>query len=373
MRLESFIRQEAARLGFCAVGFAPAGPSRTFDRFREWLARGYAGDMLYLSRHTEMRSHPDQLLPGVKSLIVVAARYPAAPRARSWSAYAAGRDYHAILRGKLKELERAIRRESSVPLLARICVDSAPLLEREWACRAGLGWIGRQGSLVNPEHGCCLFLGELLVNLELAASPPVPDQCGDCRLCVAACPAGALQPDGFLDARRCIAYLTIEHKGEIPAELRPLIGASLFGCDRCTAVCPWNRKGTTKPTPDPSKEGKGLGREPRPACHRESLAGYGKSAGADRGVVRHMPDFGENPIRREIKKLPSLEGAGVGSLREENSILPELRGADEPLPSPEDCLAMTEDEFARRFAGTAVRRLGLKRLRRNAMVVIENG
>ncbi len=299
MQLEVFIQEESKRLGFAAAGFAPAGSSRSLDRFRQWLARGYAGDMAYLSRQAAMRADPSLLAPGVKSLIVVAARYPSAKPPEHWSDYALGRDYHDVLRGKLKKLAAAIRGRVSVPLQARICVDSAPLPEREWACRAGLGWIGRQGSLVHPEHGCCLFLGELLVNLELAPSPPAPNQCGACRLCVEACPTGAIQADGSVDARRCIAYLTIEHQGEIPAALRSAVGSSLFGCDRCTAVCPWNRQ--------------------------DAQAG-----------------------------------------------MPELRAADEPLPSPEACLAMTEPEFERRFAGTAVRRLGLARLRRNAEVALGN-
>ncbi|MBU4200988.1 MAG: tRNA epoxyqueuosine(34) reductase QueG [Verrucomicrobia bacterium] len=299
MHLESFIQEEAQRLGFAVAGFASVGPIQTFDRFQEWLARGYAGDMAYLARNEVLRSHPSLLAPYVKSVIVAAARYPSASRSDPWSNYTLGKDYHDILCGKLKELAESIRGQVSVPLLSRVCVDTAPLLEREWACRAGLGWIGRQGSLVHPEFGCCLFLGELLVNLELEASPPISDRCGACRLCVEACPTGAIQSDGFVDARRCVSYLTIEHKGEIPVALRPLLGVSLFGCDRCTKVCPRNRT--------------------------------------------------------------DAEG-----------IMSQFAASDPPLPSPEACLAMTEADFDLRFTGTAVHRLGLKRLQRNAAMVMEN-
>ena len=347
MSIESFIRHEAATLGFAAVGFVAVGPAQSFDRFQEWLDRGYAGEMYYLVRHAPLRSHPAQLAPYARTVIVVAARYPAVTQSACWSNYALGRDYHEVLRARLKQLEQAIRGQSSSPLLARICVDTAPLLEREWACRAGLGWIGRQGSLVHPEYGCCLFLGELLVNLELEPSPPVPSQCGDCRLCVEACPTGAIQPDGFLDARRCIACLTIEHQGAIPESMRPLIGTSLFGCDRCTVVCPWSRKGIGLPAPRMSGK----------------LLPY--------GTKEENPPL-TPPGRGTEVKLPSWEGPGVGSFQGEVGIMSELAGAALPLPSPSDCLAMSESDFDRRFSGTVVQRLGLSRLQRNAVIVMEN-
>ncbi len=354
MSLESFIRQEAVQLGFAAVGFASAGPSHSYDRFREWLARGYAGDMAYLARNSTLRAQPALLAPYVKTIIVVAAHYPAARQSGHWSNYALGRDYHDVLRGKLKELAEAIRGQISVPLRSRICVDSAPVLEREWACRAGLGWIGRQGSLVHPEFGCCLFLGELLTDLELEASPAVPNQCGDCRLCVESCPAGAIQADGLVDARRCLSYLTIEHKGDIPAALRPLV-KTLFGCDRCTAVCPRNRER------DEAVEMKNCGALPTPAPSREG--NRNKPAREDIPLVCHSGFQAQ---------LPSLEGRGMGKFIADNSVMNEFRGIGPPLPTPEACLAMTETDFERRFAGTAVHRLGLQRLQRNAAVVIDN-
>jgi len=243
MPLPSLIRAEASRLGFAAVGFAAVSPCHTHDRFSAWLERGYAGGLTYLAKHAALRADPRLVMPEARSIIVVAARYPADQAIAPFSNYCRGRDYHAVLRARLKRLARALAAAVSAPLVFRVCVDSAPVLEREWAVRAGLGWIGRQGSLVNPEHGCALFLGELFVNLELAPSLPMQGGCGNCRRCVDACPTGAIQPDGLVDARRCIAYLTIEHQGGIPAGLQPLMGASLFGCDRCTAVCPCNRVG----------------------------------------------------------------------------------------------------------------------------------
>ncbi|MFH1477105.1 MAG: tRNA epoxyqueuosine(34) reductase QueG [Verrucomicrobiota bacterium] len=309
MPLSSFIREEASRLGFAAVGFAAVGPCRTFDRFQNWLSRGYAADMTYLSKYAFRRADPRQIMPEARSIVVVAARYPSDLTLSPFSNYCRGCDYHTILREKLKQLARSLEAQSSVPLRARICVDSSPVLEREWAVRAGLGWIGKQGSLVNPEWGCTLFLGELLVNLELAPSLPVPNRCGNCRRCVEACPTGAIQPDGLVDARRCIAYLTIEHQGEIPEELRPLMGASLFGCDRCTAVCPFNR-------------------------------------------------IGDDAILSDFSCLCRSASGG--------------NPADTPMPTVEQCLALDEAGFQQRFMGTAIYRSGLARLKRNATVALAN-
>jgi epoxyqueuosine reductase len=151
--------------------------------------------------------------------------------------------------GRLKHLAEGIRRLRPLRA-ARICVDSAPLPEREWAVRAGIGWLGRQGQVVRADAGCCLVLGELLVDIELEPTAQTADRCGDCRRCVAACPTQTIAPDRSVDARRCISYLTIEHKDAIPLELRPALGTALFGCDRCTAVCPWNEHGEKSELPE---------------------------------------------------------------------------------------------------------------------------
>jgi epoxyqueuosine reductase len=250
MDLKAQILDEADRLGFAAAGVAPAEPAQGLDIYREWLASGRAAGMDYLSKHLELRADPRVLAPGARSVIMVAARYPVNGRpGEGFSTYARGLDYHEIIRGKLRALAAFL--QARAPLgVARVCVDSAPFPEREWAVRAGIGWQGRQGQVVNARFGCCLLLGGLLVDVELEPSAPVADQCGLCRLCVRSCPTGALCEDGRVDARRCLSYLTIEHKGEIPPALRSGLGQALFGCDFCTAVCPWNRFGADRVLPE---------------------------------------------------------------------------------------------------------------------------
>ena len=249
-QLEARIADQATRLGFAAIGFAAAGPSRTMDIFEKWLAAGFEAGMDFLSRNESLRSDPRQLAPGARTVIVVAARYPVNPRpGEGFAMHARGKDYHLVIREKLKTLARFINRERPLAV-SRVCVDSAPVLEREWAVAAGVGWRGRQGQIVNAGCGCCLLLGELLVDLALRPSRPVANQCGNCRLCLDACPTGALQGNGQVDAGKCVSYLTIEHKGEMPRELEPAIGEALFACDRCTAVCPWNRFGNDRIMPE---------------------------------------------------------------------------------------------------------------------------
>ncbi len=248
--VEEFITAKAEAVGFAAVGFAKAGPSETAPLFEQWLNDGMAADMEYLRRHERLRQHPNKLADGVRSIVAVAARYPvnAAPGS-GFSTYARGLDYHDVIRAKLREVVNATKEQYPISL-ARICVDSAPLSEREWAARAGLGWIGKQGQLVHPTAGCCLLLGFVLVDLKLTPSAPVQDRCCDCNRCVTACPTGAALGDRRVDARRCISYLTIEHKQDIPPDLRTAVAGALFGCDCCTAVCPWNDKATGPVMPE---------------------------------------------------------------------------------------------------------------------------
>jgi len=250
VKIEEFIRERAIGLGFGAIGFASVDSSKSFDAFQQWLAKGYGAEMHYLTRHAALRADPRRLLPSARTVIVVAARYSSSRAESCISNYARGPDYHSVLREKLAQLAFALEEKHGRQIESRICVDTAPLPEREWAVRAGIGWVGKQGSVISPELGCCFFLGELLVNIELEQSRPILPQCQDCRLCEKACPAGAIMPGNLIDARKCISYLTIEHKGEINPESASCFGGSVFGCDRCTSVCPWNGRGKAPVMPE---------------------------------------------------------------------------------------------------------------------------
>ena len=243
------IRTAAAEIGFAAVGIAAVAPSETMNRYDAWLAAGRAANMDYLRRHRDLRTDPRRLLPNARSVIVAAARYPVHPQpGSSFSALAWGADYHEVVRSGLHRLRE--RAANGVALGAtRVCVDSAPLLEREWALRAGVGWRGRQGQIVNEKAGCCIVLGFMLTEAALDPTPSAPNRCGTCTRCRDACPTGAVQEDGTVDARRCVAYWTVEHRGEIPSDIARSLGDSLHGCDRCTAVCPWNRFGGDRVMP----------------------------------------------------------------------------------------------------------------------------
>jgi epoxyqueuosine reductase len=257
---EEKITEAGRGLGFVAVGFAAVGPSQTLEKFNSWLSRGFHAEMDFLPRHAALRADPRKIAPWAKSVVVAAARYPVNRTPGSGiSTYARGSDYHEVLHGKLLELAAVVRRECHASQ-ARVCVDATPLPEREWAARAGIGWIGKQGQIVNPQFGACLLLGELLVDAVLKPSPLLKNACGDCRRCVDGCPTHAIGEDGTVDAGRCISYLTVEHKGDLPEEMRPLMGRALFGCDFCTSVCPWNQRGEGRvmrelgPRPTPSPE-----------------------------------------------------------------------------------------------------------------------
>ncbi len=240
MTVADAIGDEAAAQGFVACGFARVGPTEGFDDFRAWLDAGHAAGMRYLTRRASLRADPRAVAEGARGIVAVAARYPVNLAPGGFCALARGADYHDVLRRKLRTVVGRIRAVAPSVAVARICVDSAPLLEREWAARAGLGWRGRQGQLVNRRHGACLVLGFILTDLDLPPSAPAPNLCGDCRRCLDACPTGAALGDGLVDARRCLSYLTIEHDGDLPASPPIAPADTLFGCDRCTAVCPWN-------------------------------------------------------------------------------------------------------------------------------------
>jgi epoxyqueuosine reductase len=246
------VRHLAAECGFDLAGVAPPQPAPDFGRFRNWVDRSLAGEMRYLTDHrADLRSDPSQLLPGVRSIICAGLVYngpePYSTRftdpERGWiSRYAWGGDYHDVVRAKLEDLNCKLLEIETFN--SRICVDTAPLLERSLASRAGLGWIGKNTCLINQTLGSWFFLGELLTTLAIKPDAPPPDRCGTCTRCIDACPTAAIVPSpdgGFeLDARLCISYFTIELRSAIPEAQRAAVGPHVFGCDICQDVCPWN-------------------------------------------------------------------------------------------------------------------------------------
>lgn len=241
--LETRIKQRAHTYGFDPVGITSLGPVESYDAFESWLAKGYAGEMGYLPRGAEKRRDTRLPFEGVRSAIVVALDYggrqPAGPVAR----YARGDDYHEIMVDRLEKLHQWLETEHERPVRGKAYVDTGPILERDLAQRAGLGWIGKNTMLINPKKGSFFFLGALFVDLELESDPPFgTDHCGTCTRCIDACPTDAFTEARVMDARRCISYLTIEHRSDIAPELQPLIGDHLYGCDICQDVCPWNQK-----------------------------------------------------------------------------------------------------------------------------------
>ena len=253
------VRKLAEQAGFEAVGIALPGPITGAAYFNLWLDRGRQGEMDYLARTRDIRLDSRHLLEGARSIIVVADQYKPAdePQENAHSAgkrgriarYAWGRDYHRLLRKKLHRLADKLHETIPEPFQSRVCVDTAPIVEREAAAAAGLGWIGKNTLALNPKLGSYFFLGEILTTLELVPSKPMTDHCGSCTRCLDACPTQAFIGPYKMDPTRCIAYLTIEHRTEIPADLQPKMGDWVFGCDVCQEVCPFNRK--SPPTSEP--------------------------------------------------------------------------------------------------------------------------
>ncbi len=246
--LAQAFKAEAARLGFRLAGVCPAAAPPGFDRFQDWLANGFAGEMRYLGDRQAAYKHPRHVLDGARSLVVLAMPYqtaePIAPHPGQGrvSRYAWGGDYHTLIWARLDRLAEWLAGE--VPgCLVRGVVDTAPLLEREFAQLAGLGWIGKNTLLLNKELGSWFFLAALLTDVALEPDEPfAADHCGTCTACLDACPTDAFVAPYVLDARRCISYLTIELRGSVPHELREGVGDWLFGCDVCQDVCPWNTR-----------------------------------------------------------------------------------------------------------------------------------
>lgn len=248
--LAGAIKQKALSLGFDLVGIAPAEPSRYRDYVRRWLDEGQHGSMQWMANRFEERVDPAVYVPSARSIICVAINYhtplqpvPEAERHLHGrvARYALGDDYHELIKKRLHELADWIRTQRP-EAVTRACVDTAPVLEREAAARAGIGWQGKNTCTINPRMGSWLLLGEIITTLQLPADEPAIDHCGTCTRCIEACPTQAIVAPYQLDARRCISYLTIEHRGEIDPPLREAIGDWLYGCDICQDVCPHNRK-----------------------------------------------------------------------------------------------------------------------------------
>jgi epoxyqueuosine reductase len=248
------VKRQAAARGFDLCGIAPAAAHPELSFLREWLDRGYGGEMEYIARSAERRADARNVVPSARSVISLATLYNtdrpysiecADAGQAALARYAWGDDYHTVILERLDSLLSWLRREAGESFDGRAYVDTGPVQERVYAQHAGIGWIGKNTCVINAELGSWIFLSEIICNLDLQPDPPALDQCGTCDLCVEACPTGALVGPGVLDSTRCLSYLTIELKGSIPPAQRGTIGEHAYGCDICQEVCPWNLGGST--------------------------------------------------------------------------------------------------------------------------------
>jgi len=277
-QLVSRIQAWARELGFSQIGVSPVDLSSAEPGLLAWLQAGFHGEMGYMAAHGLKRARPAELVPGTVSVITARMDYLGAATQPGWqteelgrlerpeegivSLYARGRDYHKVLRQRLQKLcDRMVAEQG--PLAYRVFTDSAPVLEAELAVRSGLGWRGKHTLVLQREAGSMFFLGEIFIDIELPTTQPVAAHCGTCTSCIDACPTRAIVAPYRLDARRCISYLTIEHQGPIPLELRPLIGNRIYGCDDCQLVCPWNKFAQRSALPD---------FDPRQGLHGQALS-----------------------------------------------------------------------------------------------------
>jgi len=241
--VENLIKAQAYGLGFDLVGITRLGPMETAAKFDEWIDNGYAGEMEYLPRGADKRRDSRLPFTGAVSAVVVGLNYGGREKSGPVARYARGDDYHDLMTRRLTELHRWLETELGRPISGKAYVDTGPILERDLARRAGLGWFGKNTNLVNPQLGSFFFIGSLVVDVELDPDDPFEaDRCGTCTRCLDACPTNAFVDQRILDATRCISYATIEAKGEIPVELRENIGGLIYGCDICQDVCPWNAR-----------------------------------------------------------------------------------------------------------------------------------
>ena len=297
------VKAQAYGLGFDLVGITSLGPMETARHFDAWIQRGFAGDMQYLPRWAEKRRDSRSPFPGVATAIVVAMSYggrePGGPVAR----YARGTDYHEIMTDRLEELHRWLETESGRSVRGKAYVDTGPILERDLARRAGLGWFGKNANLVNPRIGSFFFIAALLVDLDLPADEPFDaDRCGSCTRCLEACPTNAFVEPRVLDATKCISYLTIEAKGAIPAEHREQIGGLIYGCDICQDVCPWNVR---------------FAQELREPAYSPRDAATGDA----RTVARRILQWDDESFRRDLSGSPMKRAKRRGLARNAATVL----------------------------------------------------
>jgi epoxyqueuosine reductase len=245
-------------MGFDRAGVSPAEPTPQTEFLRRWIAGGFAGEMEYLVRRLEERVDPRRVLEGARSIVAVSLVYDSGVEDSlregalgTVARYARGDDYHAVLQERLRAYETGLETLAGRPIRSKSYVDTGPVQEKAYSARAGLGWIGKNTCLIDPELGSLLFLGVVITDLALQASSPEPDHCGTCHACLDACPTQAFAAPYVLDATRCLAYTTIEQRGAIPEPMREAQGTRVFGCDVCQEVCPWNSRSRRRVPPDP--------------------------------------------------------------------------------------------------------------------------
>jgi len=337
------IKAQAFGLGFDLVGITTLGPMETAARFDEWLDRGYAGEMDYLRRGAEKRRDSRLPLDGATHAIVVGLNYggrePSGPVAR----YARGDDYHEVMTDKLSELHHWLESELGRSLAGKPYVDTGPILERDLARRAGLGWFGKNTNLINPRIGSFFFIGALLVDLDLDIDAPFEaDRCGTCRRCLDACPTNAFVEPRVLDATRCISYLTIEKKGPIPEEFRAEIGEMIYGCDICQEVCPWNVSFSRELREQSFRPHEMLSATDARALAKEILAM------TDDTYSQH---FKRSPMKRAKRRGLARNAAVVLGNAGIADDIPALQAAlDDPEPLVRDHVAWSLEQIASRTA-----------------------
>jgi epoxyqueuosine reductase len=325
--IAELVKGQAYGLGFDLAGITSLGPVESARYFDAWLDRGFAGEMHYLPRGAEKRRDSRSPLPGVTSAIVVGLSYGGKAPAGSVARYARGDDYHEIMTSRLEELHRWLQQELGRPIRGKAYVDTGPILERDLARRAGLGWFGKNTNLVNPRIGSFFFIGALLVDLDLPADAPFgADRCGTCTRCLDACPTDAFAAPRVLDATRCISYLTIEAKGVIPVELREKIGGLLYGCDICQDVCPWNVRFSQELREDAFRPREVLSSDPR-------------------AIARQILEMDDTSFQREFRRSPMKRAKRRGLARNAATMLgnvgteQDLKALDAALSDPEALVA----------------------------------